>query len=272
VNNAGVSVYGRIAEVSQEDHRRLFETNFWGVVHGSRIALEHLRESGGALINIGSVLSERSIPLQGMYSASKHAVKGFTDALRMEVEEARLPISVTLIKPAAIDTPYTDHAKVYFEDHPKNPPPVYAPELVAETILYAAEHPVRDLFVGSAGKMFQIAEKLAPRSTDRLMERTMFRQQHSGRPKRERDGLFAANNDLRERGDDSGMTRETSLYTAAMTHPRTILGTLIGVGFAAAAAVLLMANRPAPRTRAQRALYYAKRAPRRLRDAVEELW
>src|SRR4051812_2722366 len=118
VNNAGVSVYGRLTEVSQDDHRRLFETNFWGVVHGSRIAIENMKERGGALVNIGSTLSERAIPLQGMYVASKHAVKGFTDALRMEVEEAKLPISVTLVKPAAIDTPYTQHAKNYMEDEP----------------------------------------------------------------------------------------------------------------------------------------------------------
>jgi short-subunit dehydrogenase len=272
VNNAGVSVYGRIAEVSQEDHRRLFDTNFWGVVHGSRAAVENMRERGGSLINIGSTLSERAIPLQGMYSASKHAVKGFTDALRMEVEEAGMPISVTLIKPAAIDTPYTDHAKNYFEDHPKNPPPVYAPELVAETILYAAEHPVRDLFVGSAGKMFAVAEKLAPRMTDLLMEQTMFRQQHSGRPRRERDGLFAANNDLRERGDNEGMTREMSLYTAAVTHPKISLVTLLGIGVAAAAAVLLLGHTPRPRSRIDRALDLARRAPKRVAQAVEDWW
>lgn len=87
VNNAGVSIYGPLVEVSIEDMRQLFETNFWGVVYGSRIACEHLRQRGGALINIGSVLSDRAIPLQGIYCASKHAVKGFTDALRMELEQ-----------------------------------------------------------------------------------------------------------------------------------------------------------------------------------------
>jgi NADP-dependent 3-hydroxy acid dehydrogenase YdfG len=91
VNNAGVSIYGRMTDVPDADHRRLVDTNFWGVVNGSRIAVEHLRHRGGALINIGSTLSDRAIPGQGMYCASKHAVKGFTDALRMELEEAGAP-------------------------------------------------------------------------------------------------------------------------------------------------------------------------------------
>jgi NAD(P)-dependent dehydrogenase (short-subunit alcohol dehydrogenase family) len=110
INNAGVAIYGTCDEVPLEDHRRLFDTNYWGVVHGSLIAARHLRDKGGKIINTGSVLSDRAMILQGPYSASKHAVKGFTDALRMEVEEAGDPIDVTLIKPSAIDTPYMEHA------------------------------------------------------------------------------------------------------------------------------------------------------------------
>src|SRR5580765_257557 len=126
INNAGISIYGRLTEISNDEHRRLMDTNFWGVVNGSRIAAEHLRTRGGALINIGSTLSDRAIPAQGMYCASKHAVKGFTDALRMELSAEGAPISVTLVKPAAVDTPYTDHAKNYLTEAAKNPPPVYA--------------------------------------------------------------------------------------------------------------------------------------------------
>src|SRR3954449_2962000 len=156
VNNAGVSFYGRLTEVALEEMRQLFEVNFWGMVHGARAAVPRLKATGGALINIGSVVSDRAIPLQGAYSASKHAVKGFTDALRMELEEEGAPISVTLIKPAAIDTPYTEHAKNYMDQDTNLPPPIYAPETVARAILHAAVHPERDLFVGSAGKMFSV--------------------------------------------------------------------------------------------------------------------
>src|SRR5687767_13865209 len=96
VNNAGVSIYGRLTEVSVDDMRKLFDTNVWGVVHGSRTAAAHLRQRGGAIVNVGSTLSDRAIPLQGIYCASKHAVKGFTDAFRMELEKDGAPISVSL--------------------------------------------------------------------------------------------------------------------------------------------------------------------------------
>jgi len=156
INCAGVSTYGRVTDVPIAEQRRLFDTNFWGVVHGSRIAVEHLRTHGGALINIGSAPADRAIPLQGVYSASKHAVKAYTDALRMEVEHDGLPISVTLVKPAAADTPHVDHAANYLTSEPHNRLPLSAPEVVAETILYCAEHPVRDVFAGGGGKLLAL--------------------------------------------------------------------------------------------------------------------
>src|SRR4051812_20550159 len=100
INNAGISIYGRNQDVPLEDQQRLFQTNFWGVVYGSLTALELMKGQGGAIINLGSEVSDRAVPLQGMYSASKHAVKGFTDSLRMEIEKDKVPVSVTLIKPA----------------------------------------------------------------------------------------------------------------------------------------------------------------------------
>src|SRR3546814_20154435 len=154
-------------DVPTADHRRLFETDYWGVGNGSRVAVEHLRNAGGALINIGSVLSDRAMPLQGAYSAAKHAVKGFTDALRMELEAERAPVSVTLVKPGAVDTLYEEHARNYLDVEPKNPPPVYAPELVARAILHAAEHRVRDLVVGGGGKAIPLMGRHAPRPANR---------------------------------------------------------------------------------------------------------
>jgi short-subunit dehydrogenase len=237
VNNAGVSIYGRVLEVSMEDHRRLFETNYWGLVHGSRVAAEHLRARGGAIINVGSSLSDRSIPLQGTYCASKHAVKGYTDALRMELEEEGAPVSVTLIKPSAIDTPYKDHAKNYLPVEPQNPPPVYAPETVAEAILHSAENPERDVFVGAGGKAMSIGGKYAPRLTDRVMEAALFDIQQTDRPSPEdrTDGLFDASEDLRERGGYDGHVAESSLYTKASLHPLITSALLLGSGLALAA-------------------------------------
>jgi NAD(P)-dependent dehydrogenase (short-subunit alcohol dehydrogenase family) len=240
VNCAGVSIYGPLISVSLEDQRRLFETNFWGVVHGSRIAVEHLRKEGGALLNIGSTLSDRAVPLQGMYCASKSAVKAYTDSLRMEVEHDGLPIAVTLIQPGAIDTPYTEHAKNYLEHEPMNPSPVYAPEIVAKTILYCAEHPVRDVFAGGGGKMLSAFGRLAPRLTDKVMEKVLFNmQQRNRRRQRSRsNSLYGPTTGLKERGGTASYVSETSLYTEASLHPL-ITGAVVALGCLALAAVCI---------------------------------
>jgi len=243
INDAGVSIFGRLSEVEEKDHRRLFETNFWGLVHGSLTAVDYLQGNGGALINLGSIASERAIPIQGMYSASKHAVKGFTDALRMELEADQRPISVTLIKPTSINTPFTIHAKNYMEDEPDLPPPVYAPELVAEAILHAAETPVRDLMVGGGAKLFSLAETFLPGMADKLMTKTTIKQQHSGRPRRNTNTLYTAGNKLREEGEHEGMVRRYSCYTEAAMHPVMSVAALVGLGAIAAAGSLAVMKR-----------------------------
>lgn len=188
-------------------------------MYGSLEAARHLKErvGRGALINVGSTLSDRAIPLQGMYCASKHAVKGFTDALRMELEEAGAPVSVTLIKPGAIDTPYTRHAKNYLEVEPMNPPPINAPETVARAILHCAETPKRDVFVGSGGKGTSMLGQYLPRLTDIIMESFFIGQQKSDRPPkpREHNALDRPSGRLDERGGYPGHVAESSLYTSA---------------------------------------------------------
>lgn len=251
VNNAGVSIYGRLLEVSIEDMRRLFETNFWGVVHGSRIAAEYLRRNGGALINIGSTLSDRAIPLQGVYCASKHAVKGFTDVLRMELERENAPVSVTLIKPGAIDTPYKHHAKNYLPNEPENPAPLYAPDVVAEAILHCAEHPVRDVFVGGGGKAISALGNYLPRVTDKVMEWTMFDRQKSDQPQRDSEAhsLYHPTDGLRERGGYKGHVAESSLFTKASLHPALTGAVLTGAALALSA--LWRARDKRPRVRGE---------------------
>lgn len=235
VNNAGVSIYGNLEDVPAEDSRRLFETNFWGTVNGSLIAARELHKTGGTIINVGSTLSDRSIPLQGMYCASKHAVKGFTDSLRMELEANGAPIHVTLIKPSAIDTPYKDHAKNYLPTRPENPAPVYAPETVAETILHCAEHPMRDIFVGGGGKALSTLGEAAPRLTDLMMEHAMISTQMTDEPPdRSLEGLYDSHDDsLTERGGYEGHVAETSLYTKASMHPVAAGAALTAVGLGA---------------------------------------
>src|SRR5438270_6976575 len=236
VNNAGVSIYGRLSDTPVEDMRRMFDTNFWGVVYGSLVAAASLRRRGGALINVGSTLSDRAIPIQGAYSASKHAVKAFTDALRMELEAEGAPVSVTLVKPGTIDTPYRKHAKNLLEKEPALPPPDYAPEAVADDILHCAETPVRDVYVGGSAKALSLAEKYAPRLTDKAMETFMFDAQQKDESAHARaDGLYRASGELRERSGDPGLVLESSLYTKASLHPVLTGALVVGAGLAAAA-------------------------------------
>lgn len=245
VNNAGVSIYGKLEEVSIEDERRLFETNFWGVVYGSLAAAAHLKtRPGGALINIGSTLSDRAIPLQGMYCASKHAVKAFTETLRMELEQEHAPISVTLVKPASIDTMFIAHAKNYLSHEPRLAPPLYAPEVVAEAILHAAQHPVRDVFAGGAGKLLSLSGRHAPRITDKLLEWSGFESQKSDRVAEDRSGaLYRPTADLLERHAAGGRVFESSLYTRATLHPAKTSIAMLGAGLAAATLWRALANR-----------------------------
>jgi len=182
INNAGNSIYGRLQDVMEEDNRKLFDTNFWGVVNGSLAALPHLRQQGGALINVGSEVSDAVVPLQGMYSASKHAVKGFTDALRVELLEEKAPVSVTLIQPTAVNTPFPEHARNYMAKEPKLPTPMIDPRQVAEAILGAATKAVRDVQVGMMSKINTASSKFMPKIADWMATKQATRQNYESPP------------------------------------------------------------------------------------------
>ena len=244
INNAGVSMYGKLEDQPLADMRHLFETNVWGVVVGSLEAAKHLKNKGGAIINVGSILSESTAILQSIYSASKHAVKGFTDGLRMELSMDEAPVSVTLIKPAAIDTPYTLHAKNYMDREPKHAPPAYAPELVADAILHCCATPMPKVTVGGGGRMITSMARHTPRLFEKFMETVFAKQEKSDHPARplHDNGLDRAAGRLQERGNYPGHTRETSLYTAATLNPLATAAVVAGAG--AALALWAAARRP----------------------------
>jgi NAD(P)-dependent dehydrogenase (short-subunit alcohol dehydrogenase family) len=238
VNNAAVSMYGRLQDVSLDDMRRQFDVNYWGTVYGSLVALPHLKRQGGALINVASALADRAIPLQGNYCAAKHAMKAFTDSLRMELEEEGAPVSVTLVKPGSIDTPFFQKARVYIDREPQPVPPVYSPELCARTILECAERPVRDVLVSGMAKVISLAGTVAPRLTDYYMERTTTESQMTDVPVApgRRDNLYEpVEDDGGERGQYAGRVSNHSLYTHAALHRRGTLlaASAIGLAFAA---------------------------------------
>lgn len=225
INDAAVSMYGRVLDVPLEDERRLFDVNFWGTVHGCQVALEHLRERGGLVVNIGSVLSERSMSPQGTYSATKHAVKAYTEALRMELRHSRIPVELTLVKPSATDTPYPRHARNHLEQHVRLPPPVYAPEVVARTVAACIERAPRTLIVGFGGWCIVLGEKLAPGLMDLLDRKVFAPLQLAGGPKARSDSLYAPpEEEGAVRGDYGGRVLRHSTYSAAVLHPlRTML-------------------------------------------------
>jgi short-subunit dehydrogenase len=208
INNAGLAIYGRLEEVNEKDSRRLFDINFWGVVNGSLVALPHLKRSGGALINIGSEVSDAAVPLIGMYTASKHAVKGFTDSLRIELEVEEAPVSVTLIQPTAVDTPFPQHARNYMDREPKLPTPQIEPEQVAEAILEAATDPTRDTKVGLMAKVNTTVAKLLPGLGDKLAAMQANRQQYDEPPRDPQGTLYKPGEEGRTHGVGGRVARE----------------------------------------------------------------
>ena len=169
VNNAGLGMYGRADETKEADARRLFDINFWGVVNGCQAALPHIRGGGGALITVGSEVSDAYAPLMSMYVATKHAVKGYIDDLRVEIEDVvKASVSLTLIQPAAVDTPFPQHARNYMTQEPKLPPPMIEPQQVADAILHAAVSPTREKKVGTMSLLNTTMAKILPSLADTL--------------------------------------------------------------------------------------------------------
>jgi len=230
INDAGVAIYGRLLDTPDDEHRQLFQTNYFGVVHGCRAAVPHLRRSGGALITLGSIASDLPSPALGAYAASKHAIKAYVEALRMELHADGVPIAVTLIKPSGIDTPIAQHAANHGPGKALVPPPVYAPELVAEAILHAAEHPRRDMTVGGTGRLRVLTGQHFPWLIDLITPLVRHSVYAPDQPKVTGDTLFSPGEEERERSGDE-TPRETSLYTGALLHP----GRVAGATFLAAA-------------------------------------
>src|SRR5262245_5661236 len=173
VNSAGLGICGRLREHPVADVRKRFETNFWSVVYGCNVAVEHMRSNGGTIVNIGREVSNGGAPLLGMSSAAKHAIRGYTDALRSEVERRNIPIRVSLVEPGPIDPPLLDHASSDRDaeaKEEKDPPPAFRPEDVAHAILVCAEQSVPEIAVGVPRLQIAMAT-LAPRLFDLMMER-----------------------------------------------------------------------------------------------------
>jgi short-subunit dehydrogenase len=239
VNNAGLGMYGRLVDQPVEDKRRLFDVNFWSVVYGCKAAVNAMRGAGGVIINIGSEVSDRAVPLLGIYSASKHAVRAYTDTLRMELEHDKVPIWVSLVKPGPIDTPFPQHAANYMEREPKHAPPVYPPEEVARAILKCAETPIREVTVGGVPRLQIALATIAPRLTDVIMEHQMFSQMQRRERPFSRDSLDAPSGEDygQRRGRQPGHVMKSSAYTRAVVSDVGRAAPLVAAGVLLAAVV-----------------------------------
>ena len=240
VNDAGVVIYAKLVETPEDEHRRLFDVNYWGVVNGCLTAVRHMKQDGGALVTVGSIGSDLPTPLMSAYSASKHAVKGYIESLRIELGGDGVPITVSLVKPSGIDTPIAQHALNHEEGEAQVPPLIYAPELVADAILDCCVTGRREVTVGGSGKaqaLFAqhfkgLYEKLAPASTAAMLDKDKVQP-----PTNLWEGGVNAG---RERSGEH-VAKEWSLYTAAARRPG--LTTAVIGGVLASAVGLLIANR-----------------------------
>jgi len=192
VNDASVSVYGTVEQMTIDEFERVIQVNLMGMIYGCKAALPYMtaQQTGGTIINVGSVISERGVPLQSAYSAAKYGVRGFSEAFRVELMRDHPDIHVTLIMPSSMNTPFFVHARSKMGVKPQPIPPVYEPQLVAEAILFAAENPRREIMVGGMGKMFGFLEKLSPALLDMYLVRDGFKQQQSDQPDDGQDNLF----------------------------------------------------------------------------------
>ncbi len=242
VHLAAVALFAPFERTTPEEFDRVLRVNLLGQAHGAWAALPHLRERGGAFVSVTSMGARRSVPLQSAYCAAKHGVDGFLETLRMEVRKERLPISVTQVLPATVNTPLFDQARTKIGVKPTAPPPVYPVDVVVDALLHAAEHPRRDIVVGGAAKALIVGQQLSPRLLDALMVRIGFEAHDTHEPKSEQapDNLFAPRDEVdTAEGSLRSMVLQRSAYTWLQLHPVVKRLPLVG----AAAGLLRLARR-----------------------------
>src|SRR4051812_760710 len=195
INVAMTAVLAEVTDTTPEEFKRVTEVTYLGSVHGAQAALRRMvPRDRGVIVQVGSALSRRGIPLQATYCGSKHAVKGFLDSLRAELIQHRSQVKVTLVQLPGLNTPQFDWVRTRLRKHPQPVPPIYQPEVAAQAIVYAAEHPRRELWVGLPTVYTILGEKVASGLMDVYLGRTNEKAQEAGEPidpAQRVDNLFA---------------------------------------------------------------------------------
>ena len=240
INNAMVTIYGRVRDLEPEEFRRVTDVTYHGYVWGTQAALHHMaKRNRGTIIQVGSSLAYRGIPLQSAYCGAKHAIRAFTDALRSELIHDGIAVHLCMVQLPAINTPQFDQALTKFANQPQPVPPIYQPELAAEAIHYAATHRRRELYVAASTLKTIVAQKLAPGFVDRYCASSVWDGQFSEEPASGASNLFGPREvDAGARGRFDERARESDAFTAVANRlgagglrAVALVAPLVGVGF-----------------------------------------
>jgi NAD(P)-dependent dehydrogenase (short-subunit alcohol dehydrogenase family) len=248
VNVAFASVFAPFAQISPEDFRRVTEVSYLGFVHGTMAALARMRpRDRGVIVQVGSALGDRSIPLQSGYCGAKHAINGFTSSLRCELLHDGSGVHVTVVQMPAVNTPQFSWVRSRLPRHPQPVPPIYQPEVAARGVLYAADHPRRkQYFVGASTTATIVANRVAPALLDRYLAKTGYKSQQTGdRESGQAGNLWepvddAQGEDHGAHGEFDGQAHPRSAQLFLSHHP--VAATAAGAA-ATAAAVTALASR-----------------------------
>ncbi len=241
INVAFTSVFAPFTSITAEEFRRVTEVSYLGFVHGTMAALTVMRPRGrGTIVQVGSALGERSIPLQSAYCGAKHAINGFTSSLRCELLHEHSGVHVTVVQMPAVNTPQFSWVRSRLPKHPQPVPPIYQPEVAARGVVFAADHPRRrQYWVGGTTAATIVANRLAPALLDRYLARTGYRAQQTaqavepGRPDnllQPIDGTDGHDHGSRGAFDDRSHDRSPQLWMSQHAH--------VSPGFLAGAAVI----------------------------------
>ena len=236
VNDAMVTVYAEIRDLSFDEMKRVTEVTYLGAVYGTQIALRHMQKrDDGVIIQIGSALAYRSIPLQGAYCGAKAAMRGFTDSLRCELIHQKSKVKISMLQLPAVNTPQFDQDRNKLESHPQPVPPIFQPEVIARAALFAAKRKPRELWIARSTWKAILGQKVIPGLLDWYLGKGAYKSQktHKAPPPRGPGNLFApVPGDRGAHGifDQEATSRSALLW--ARIHAREL-----GVGAALAASI-----------------------------------
>ncbi|MGW0080277.1 SDR family oxidoreductase [Streptomyces sp. NPDC003393] len=248
VNCAFTSVFAPFDEITAEEYQRVTEVTYLGFVNGTRSALlRMLTRDRGTIVQVGSALGERAIPLQSAYCGAKHAINGFTSSLRTELLHRGSNVRVTIVQMPAVNTPQFSWVRSRLPRHPQPVPPIYQPEVAARSVVHAADHPRRkQYYIGASTLATVWANRLAPALLDRYLARTGFDSQQTDlRPPSDESNLFEPVD--RPEGADHGAhgifddsAHRHSFEAALARHPAAVASAIaLGAGAAATAKAAL---------------------------------